>query len=79
MFFQESYQNVSNSMYPNQTQYLIEPDLGLNCLQRLLADNTSRHKSYGKGTVIVFTFELYLLYYSIPFNCYTAQKFGLNP
>ena len=32
---------VSNSLDPDQTRPNVGPDLGLNCLQRLLADDTS--------------------------------------
>ena len=35
---------VSNSMYPDRARcfVVVVPDLGLNCLQRLSADDTSR-------------------------------------
>ena len=32
---------VSNSLDPDQAQHFVGPDFGLNCLQRLSADNTS--------------------------------------
>ena len=45
-FFQKnSFRNttrMSNSLDPDQAQHFVEPDLGLNCLQKLLANNTSR-------------------------------------
>ena len=34
---------VSNSLDPAQAQHIVRPDLGPNCLQRLSADNKSRH------------------------------------
>ena len=33
---------VSNSLDPDKSRYFVGPDLGLNCLQKLSADNTSR-------------------------------------
>ena len=33
---------MSNSLYPDQDLCSVYPDLGPNCLQRLLADNKSR-------------------------------------
>ena len=33
---------MSNSLDPVQARHSVGPDLGLNCLQRLSADNTSR-------------------------------------
>ena len=30
---------VSNSLDPDQARHFVRPDLGLNCLQRLSADN----------------------------------------
>ena len=33
---------VSNSLDPDQARLYVEPDLGLNCLHRLSADNKSR-------------------------------------
>ena len=35
---------MSNSLDPDQPQLFVGPDLGLNCLQRLSADNTSRQR-----------------------------------
>ena len=32
---------MSNSLDPDQAQHFVEPDLGLNCLQRLSADDKS--------------------------------------
>ena len=37
---------MSNSLDPDQAGHLIGPDLGTNCLQSLLADNTSRQRVY---------------------------------
>ena len=34
--------SVSNSSDPDQAQCFVEPDLAPNCLQRLIADSTSR-------------------------------------
>ena len=34
---------VSNSLDPDQARRFVRPDLGPNCLQRLSADNRSRH------------------------------------
>ena len=33
---------LSNSVDPDQTVHFVEPDRGLNCFQRLSADDTSR-------------------------------------
>ena len=33
---------VSKSLDPDQAQYFVGPDLGLNCLQRLSADNNGK-------------------------------------
>ena len=33
---------VSNSLDPDQARHFVGPDLGPNCLQRLLADDTRR-------------------------------------
>ena len=33
---------MSNSLDPDQARHFVRPDLGPNCLQRLLADNKSR-------------------------------------
>ena len=35
---------VSNSLDPDQARRFVGPDLGPNCLQRLPADDKSRHK-----------------------------------
>ena len=35
---------MSNSLDPEQSRHFVGPDLGPNCLQRLSADNKSRHK-----------------------------------
>ena len=35
---------VSNSLDPDQARQNVGPDLGLNCLQRLSADDTSRQR-----------------------------------
>ena len=45
-FFKKSFRNtirVSNSLDPDQDQNFVGPDLGPNCLQRLSADDKSRH------------------------------------
>ena len=34
----------SNSLYPDQARRFVRPDLGPNCLQRLLADDTVRQR-----------------------------------
>ena len=41
-FFQEHYQSVK-MLDPDQDQLNVGPDLGPNCLQRLSADDKSRH------------------------------------
>ena len=41
-FFQ--YYQVSSSLDPDQARQIVGPDLGLNCLQRLSADDKSRGK-----------------------------------
>ena len=33
--------SVSNNLYPDQDRLLVGPDLGPNCLQRLLSDDTN--------------------------------------
>ena len=46
-FFEHSFRNtirVSNSLDPDQARRFVGPDLGLNCLQRLTADDTSRQR-----------------------------------
>ena len=35
---------VSNRLDPDQVRQYVRPDLGSNCLQRLLADDTGRQK-----------------------------------
>ena len=35
---------MSNSLDPDQARYLVGPDLGPTCLQRLSADNTNRQR-----------------------------------
>ena len=35
---------VSNSLDPDQARHFVGPDLGLNCLQRSSADDTSRQR-----------------------------------
>ena len=35
---------VSNSLEPDQARRLVGPDLGPNCLQRLIADDSIGHK-----------------------------------
>ena len=42
-FMKNSFRNtirVSNSLDPDQARHIVGPDLGPNCLQRLLADDT---------------------------------------
>ena len=44
IFLNKSFRNtigVSNSLDPDQAQHLVGPDLGLNCLQRPSAEDTS--------------------------------------
>ena len=36
--------SVSNNLDPDQALHFIEPDLGPNCLQRLSAHDTSKHR-----------------------------------
>ena len=35
---------MSNSLDPDQTQQIVSPDLGPNCLQMLSADDTDRQR-----------------------------------
>ena len=35
---------VSISLDPDQAQHFVEPDLGLNCLQKISADDTSKQR-----------------------------------
>ena len=35
---------MSNSLDPDQDRHFVGPDLGLNCLQKLSADDTSRQR-----------------------------------
>ena len=47
LFQKMSFRNtirVSDSLDPDQTRRFVGPDLGTNCLQRLSADDTSRHR-----------------------------------
>ena len=39
---------MANSLYPDQAQRFFEPDVGPNCLPRLLADDTGRKRVYIK-------------------------------
>ena len=44
-FLKNSFRNtirVSNSLDPDQARYIVNSDLGLNCLQRISADDTRR-------------------------------------
>ena len=46
IFFKKSFHEhmrVSNCCDQDQDQYSVDPDLGPNCLQRLLADDKSGH------------------------------------
>ena len=36
--------SVSNSLYPDQVESFVEPDLGQNCSQRLSADETNTQR-----------------------------------
>ena len=45
-FSKKSFRNtimVSNSLDPDQARHFVGPDLGPNCLQRLSAEDKSRH------------------------------------
>ena len=43
---------VTNSLDPDQARRFAGPDLGLNCLQRLLADDTSKQRVLtGSGVI----------------------------
>ena len=44
-FVHEYHIRVSNRLDPDQTRHIVGPDLGLNCLQRLSADDTSKQKA----------------------------------
>ena len=56
IFFQnQCFQNIlrmSNSLDPDQARLFVGPDLGLNCLLRLLADHKSYHQ-LGKSQVCI--------------------------
>ena len=46
-FFEKLFQEhlrVSNSLDTDQARHLVGPDLGPNCLQRILTDDTSRQR-----------------------------------
>ena len=50
--FENSFSNtikVSNSLDPDQARQSVGSDQGLNCLQRLIADDTSRQTIHGKN------------------------------
>ena len=56
--------SVSNSLDPHQTQHFVRPDLDPNCLQRSLADDSSRLRgvqSHFLNKMILM--ELSLAYY----------------
>ena len=47
LFFKKTFMNtirVSNSLDPGQARLFVGPDLGPSCLQRLSADDNSRHQ-----------------------------------
>ena len=47
LFSKNSFWNIirmSNNLDLDQAQQFVGPDLGLNCLQKLSSDDTSRHK-----------------------------------
>ena len=48
---------MPNSLDPDQARHFVGPDLGLNCLQRLSADDTSK-LNYFTGLNIKFLFDL---------------------
>ena len=55
-FFKKTFRNtirVSNSLHSGQARHFFRPDLGLNCLQRLSADDTASRQ---RVEVRVFTF-----------------------
>ena len=50
---------VSNSRDPDQAQHSVQPDLGLNCLQRLSADNILPQLAYsGNNFTAVITMNI---------------------
>ena len=58
LFSKHSFRNtirVTNSLEPDQVRRIVRPDLGANCLLRLLADDTARR-------YIIIYFEPYLKY-----------------
>ena len=60
---------VSNSLDPDQAQHFVGPDLGPNCLQRLLADNKSPLAGNTKQFVdTTFWLKPWLKFISFGFN-----------
>ena len=57
-FFPEYNQSVS--LDPDQAQHFVRPDLGINCLQRLSADNTSMQRVNISWVVVSNTYLNYL-------------------
>ena len=49
---------MSNSLDPDQAQHFVGPDLGLNCLQMLSADN----KSPLAGKELIYTNNFLILF-----------------
>ena len=48
---------VSNSLDPDQARQFVRPVLGSNCLQMLVADDTSRHSSVVLGKMNYYTWH----------------------
>ena len=44
----------SNSLDPDQTRCFVRPDLGPNCLQRLLADDKSHHCGVRVNYLVIY-------------------------
>ena len=54
---------VSNSLDPDQARHFVRPDFGLNCLQTVSVDDSSRHSLLGK----LFICGLLLFFFSKSF------------
>ena len=52
---------MSNSLDQDQARHFVRPDLGSNCLQMLLADDTSRHSGVVFGKMNYYTWHSYVV------------------
>ena len=53
---------MSNSLDPDQAGHFVGPDLGLNFLRRLSANNTSRQNNYGDSINYTATDKNFVLF-----------------